>query len=134
MKRTIAFGLIGATALALVACKTAEQSLQEAGAKPLSAAELKTLFSKDIAWSWKNVKGRSGKTAVKTDGTVVLTSGDWTSPGKWRLNDNTLCTTYEKLADRGEKCFRFYRTDTDAKTFTLVYPDGSKSGTITLEH
>lgn len=145
MKKTVVFGLIGFAALALAACqtadpalqeaaagKTAEQAFKETGAKPLTAAELKDFYSKPRTYSWVTPENRTGKTETKPDGTSMLTSGKFATPGTWRLKGDMMCSSFEKLKERGELCGRVYPAG--GNTYKVFRPDGSQSATITVEN
>lgn len=108
------FALVAvATAFILVGCKTAEQSLQEAGAKPLAAAEVKSM----IVGNTTSVTMESGTNSTaffRSNGTMFAkNSRGNSSGGTWEVKqDGQLCTMWEKW---GSKCVKIYPSGVEFK-------------------
>ena len=96
--------------LGLAGCATTENSLTEKGMKPLSEAELKTLYSGTRKFKWTNAQNRSGTGELRADGAASVEWGTGSAQGKYRIVGNTLCTQYDGVRGGAETCFRMYKT------------------------
>ena len=115
-----------AVLLFLTACKTTEQSLKDAGHKPLTADQIKQVF---VGNTFIGTSGRTGNAfegVYEKNGTVrVVTSNGRKDSGTWRTTkDNTLCTKYTWLRGGTEVCRRYYKVGNEIQSVRL---DGTPS-------
>jgi hypothetical protein len=109
--------------LVLAACASVtEQSLQQQGVKPLSAAEMKDYFSRTRTADFTTATNATGRIQYAADGTVKADTRSRSFAGRWRLDGDRLCTTYPDLRDGREGCARVYRTG--PKQITGFWPEG----------
>lgn|GEM_PF-4756869 len=100
------------SAFTLMGCKTAEQSLIEAGAKPLTATEIKLT----VVGNTTNVTLANGVTATSyfnPNGTAFAKNNKSSSDGTWEIkSDGQICINWVKW---GGKCVRVYPSGAEFK-------------------
>lgn len=112
--------------LTLVACKTTEESLKEAGNKPLTSDQIEqTLIGTTLA----GISGRTGNSfeaVFEKNGTAkVLVGNGREDSGTWKITkNNTLCTKYTWIRNGEENCRRYYKVGNEYQSVQL---DGSAS-------
>lgn len=115
--------------LALASCKTAEESLKEAGNKPLTSVELRSLLSGNTLLG-TNDRGFDYVTYYRPDGTSHLKSKKFDEQGKWRIDPaNGYCTQWPFMNDGKEQCRSIYKV---GDRYQMIRPDGSDSSTFTI--
>lgn len=91
--------------------------------------------AKEIQDTWVG-KLLSGATAagakatmrLEPDGKALLSAGNTTDTGTWRLSDNGYCTTWKVIRAGQERCYTVLRS---GAVFKVMNPDGSLSGQFT---
>lgn len=96
--------------LGIVGCATTETSLTEKGLKPLSEAELKSLYARSRTIKWTNAQNTSGTAEYRPDGSTSVNWGTGGSQGRYRIAGDTFCTQYPDVRGGVERCVRTYRT------------------------
>ncbi|MEP1441565.1 MAG: hypothetical protein ABJK39_00990 [Hyphomicrobiales bacterium] len=83
-------------------------------------------------FSWSGI-GFSGELTLKPDATATLrVSGHGVDEGRWRLQDDTICTTWEKAAQGKTKCAKIYR-QLDGSYHIIASSTGVKIGVMRLK-
>lgn len=116
--------------LFLVGCVTAEKKLQDKGLKPMTQAELESLFNSDQHGNWKSPKG-SGTLSYHPDGKSEVDWGSGNDKGSYQINDGKFCSTWTKIRNGKEGCFIVYKTG--AKTYRFLNLDGSLNADLRLK-
>jgi hypothetical protein len=113
--------------LVLAGCQAPMNHSVEAQQPRMAGDEIKAYFSQDRDGSFVASQGRSGKIVYNADGSAsARPSGASSVPGRWSIEDNTFCTTWE---DRPAKeCFPMIRTGENE--ITVLNSDGSYRSTL----
>lgn len=115
--------------LAVVSCKTAEESLTEAGNKPISAFEIRQLLAGNTL---KGISSRGFDFTVvyNAKGAAKITSNKYNETGKWWTEGtNKYCTQWPTVRDGAKGCRRIYKIGNE---YQMVRTDGSKSSRFTI--
>ena len=127
MKAVLAIAVL---ALSLASCKTAEESLKEAGNKPLNASEIKTLLSGNTL-NGRTEQGYNFVTYYHPDGTAHLKSKKYDESGKWHVDGaNGYCAQWPSASEGKTHCRHVYKM---GGRYQFIRPDGSDSSTFTIE-
>lgn len=119
-----------AVCVALAGCKTTEESLKEAGKKPMSSAQINALLGGKTS-TGTNSNGRTFAVKYNTDGEAMLNSGNFSDKGKWWVEGNDLyCSQWAKLRDGAKSCRRIYDVGGQYQSVNL---DGTESSTFTIK-
>ena len=123
--------IVAAMCLALVACKTAEESLMESGKKPLTSAQIKELYS-GKTMNGTSTSGRSFQVSFKADGQASFSGGNLSDTGKWWAEGSNLyCSQWTKIRKGEKSCRRVY--DLGNGKYQSVQLDGSESSTFSVK-
>lgn len=119
-----------AMCIALVACKTTEDTLKEAGKKPMTAVQIRQLYANNTVIGVTN-GGQSFEAKFSSDGTAILHAGSINEPGKWWVEgDDIYCSQWTTVRDGAKRCLRIY--DIGGK-YQSVELDGYASSTFTVK-
>jgi hypothetical protein len=122
--------ILGSLVLLLISCATVEEKLQEEGIKPLSQAELETLYQGGRTLNFKSARA-SGTAIYHTDGKCEINWGRGTDTGVYSLRDGMICTKWTKIRDGKEGCFKIYKVgDNKYKAINL---DGTLNSESSLK-
>ena len=121
--------ILGSLVLLLISCATVEEKLQEEGIKPLSQAELETLYEGGPTVNFKSARN-SGTVIYHTDGKCEVDWGRGTDTGVYSLKDNLICTKWIKIRDCKEGCFKIYKIG-DNK-YKAINQDGTLNSEFSL--
>ena len=116
--------LIIAVVLSLAACKTTEESLKEAGNKPLSSAQVTKTLAGNTLEGTSARTGSGFKSYYNKNGTVkILIDNGREDAGTWKVGkDGALCTKYSWIRKGAEYCRRIYKV---GKEYQAVQLDGT---------
>ena len=104
-----------------VGCATSERALKKKGLSPLTGKELELLLSRDRTLTWTNAR-TMGDATYAADSTATMTWDSGADSGSWRIDENTLCTTWTVVRKK-EACFTVYKTGDNQ--FQQFWPDGA---------
>lgn len=115
--------------LAVVSCKTAEESLSEAGNRPISASEIRQLLAGNTL---KGITSRGFEFSVfySANGAAKVKSKKYDETGKWWTEGtNKYCTQWPTVRDGAKGCRRFYKVGNE---YQMVKMDGSEGSRFTI--
>lgn len=119
-----------ALVFALAACAASEKALLDQGLKPLTAEQVKALFATPRTMDWQG-SGRQGTSKIEPDGTVSVQTGpDFHDTGRFRIVEGGWCSTYQRIRQGREACFRVYQTGPN--TYRTVTEQGDQDVTFSL--
>lgn len=122
--------IIAAACLALAGCKTAAESLKEAGNKPLTSSEIKQALAGKTT-NGTSTRGFSFQVKYNANGTAALSSNKYNETGKWWTEgENLFCTQWPTIRDGKKGCRHLYNTD---GTYRNIRLDGSAASTFTVQ-
>lgn len=127
MKKTL---ILGSFVLLLISCATAEENLQKEGIKPLSQAELETLYEGGPTVNYKSARN-SGTAIYHTDGKCEVNWKNGTDTGVYSIKDSKVCTKWTKIRDGKEGCFKIYKVK-DNK-YKAINQDGTSNSEFSLK-
>ena len=88
--------------------------------------------AKDIQDTWvgKNLTGTTASGAkaamrLEADGKALVSAGNTSDTGTWRLSDSGYCTTWRTIRAGQERCFTVVKA---GEAFKVLNPDGTLSG------
>jgi hypothetical protein len=113
-----------------VGCAASEQNMVDEGAKPLSQAELESVFDGKRSGSFKSPRS-SGTIVYHPDGKTEIDWGKGTDTGRYHISNGKFCAKWKKLRGGEERCFTVYQTGPDQYRF--LNPDGSLNSDLTLQ-
>ncbi len=117
----------------LSSCVTTKQKLLDAGLKPSSYSELKVLFSKPVtADFFDSDSGQTFQIFYYPDGKVECKSSQFSDKGTYTFENNTMCSRWNKIRGGSKKCFSFFKMS--ETQYTVINPDGSKDGMLTITY
>jgi len=123
MKREPNKILVAAAALAaLVGC----QSTGGSGAKPQNAtdmsggvrqtaADLESYYAEPHRTRWKNAAGLTGVSEIAPDGVIKVDWGKGGDVGRWEIESDAFCTTYQQIRKGEKRC-----------AFIYAFPNGER--------
>ena len=120
--------LIIAVVLSLAACKTAEESLKEAGNKPLNSAQVTQTVTGNTLVGTSYRTGNGFKSYYNKNGTVkIVIDNGRKDAGTWKIGKGgTLCTKYSWIRKGAEYCRRIYKVGKEYQSVQLDGAEGSK--------
>lgn len=116
----------------LSGCVTAKQKLLDQGMTPLDNVAYEEILSKPIKFKLKDLKYNENSTLeYSPDGTQKFDNGQFTDEGWWRIENNEYCSKWKKIRNGAERCYTWFKVEEN--TYEVFYPDGSKSGIMTID-
>lgn len=130
MSRLLSLSAVVVLVAGLSGCKTAEESLREAGNQPLSKTQAQEVLSGNT-FDARNVSGQAWFEYHAPDGTLYAGDGDsWLKTGEWWVNDaGEYCLTMPGWNNATNRCQPIYKVDAGYRTF---WQDGRPYMTVSV--
>jgi hypothetical protein len=101
------------------------------GVEPLNKAEMEKLLNQGAKGTWKGLGQTGGAMKYNRDGSAMVSWSSGETNGKWRLDGNAICTSWEKLREGREQCAIYYKVG--EKTYQSFQVSGAPDGFNTFE-
>lgn len=106
-----------------------EMPQRKAGDEPLTGDALTALLTSGVSGRWKAAaSGNGGEIEFRSDGTARVTWSSGSAEGRWRIEDNANCTSWNYAPTRAS-CNVYYRVGDNAYE-TYHVSDGAIDGGI----